>query len=181
MILLLLLLSTEFKLEYGKATIYWPKDGNSTHVRADAKPFTEEDGHIAHRELPIGTRGFLCNKRTKRCVRTIVKDRGPYGAFHPCGLPRTKSESKKFKKPRKTRYKGKCHWYQVQIELSKGWMRRADFDLTRPVSKAIWHRSLDEVIFIYEVNNDNSRHRRKLHAPPELQGWRISQPKKSSR
>lgn len=128
----------------GRATIYYPRDGHCGTHRADGKPFTKTDDHVAHRTLPLGTRGILCSLRTRRCTLTAVRDRGPYGAIRSCrGAP-------PLKPAKLARWSKTCFWWQAQVRLQSGWRRRGEFDLTRPVAKAIGHRPFDKVIFFYQ-------------------------------
>jgi hypothetical protein len=142
------------KVDSGRATIYFPGDGHSGTHKADGRRFTKEDAHIAHRYLPIHTPGFLCSLKQKICTKTVIKDRGPFGALLPC------RKSKKVPKPhtwngktfyaRKIKWEGKCHWYQVQPGfLRKGFRYRGTFDLSRTVAKAIKHKSFERVVFVY--------------------------------
>lgn len=127
----------------GRATVYYPGDGHCGSERADGKRFRPTDAHIAHRSLPLGTRGRLCSLRTGRCIETVVRDRGPFGAKRPCraGPPAGRA--------RLARWGRVCYWWQMQIKLQPGWERRGEFDLTRPVARAIGHRAFDRVVFFY--------------------------------
>jgi hypothetical protein len=146
-----------YKVEVGRATVYHPGDGNCGGFRADGKPFTKEDDHIAHRFLPLHTSGVLCNLRTRRCVRTTVRDRGPFGAILPCS--KDPSAAKGIGKPRKIRWMNKCWWYHVQTRLQDGWSYRGTFDLTKPVARAIGHQAFDRVVYVF---SSKVRTRRRL-------------------
>lgn len=123
---------------YGKATYYWPGDGFCGSERADGRPFSELDTHIAHRTLPLGTKGFVCNNRL--CVFTTVRDRGPFGAIKPCHETTNGY---------KIRWDNKCYRWKAVIKLKNGWKYRGKFDLTKPVSDAIGHKAFDNVTFYY--------------------------------
>ena len=151
----LVLPSGVYEFKEGRATIYWPKDGHSGKFKANGKRFKVEDAHIAHRRLPLGTRGIICNNRSKRCVTTVVHDRGPYGAIISCskhvGKPAVyvAYNGKRFE-ARKINWKKSCVWWQAQPgKLIVGWSRRGNFDITRSVAKGIRHRPFDKVIFLY--------------------------------
>jgi hypothetical protein len=153
---ILLLLLTGFFAESGKATIYYPGDGHCGTIKANGKTFKRTDSHIAHRWLPLGTSGVLCNLRTKRCTRTIVEDRGPWGAVIPCARYK-KDPTSRF--PARKIGRGKrCRVWQTQIKLKDGWSRRGSFDITVPVAKAIHHQAWDTVVFIYSKEDKGSRH-----------------------
>jgi hypothetical protein len=128
----------QVKTIQGKATTYWPGDGFCGVERADGKPFRKTDSHIAHRNLPLGTRGIICNESL--CVFTSVQDRGPFGVVKSC---------KETENGRKIKWEGKCHRWKAMTKLKKGWRYRGKFDLTKPVSDAIGHRAFDIVTFYY--------------------------------
>lgn len=148
------LMQGDIRVEAGYATAYWPGDGHCGKTRADGNPFRVKDDHVAHRSLPLGTRGVICNLRTRRCVKTAVRDRGPYGALRPCHRP--PSKAKRF---RRIRWKRRCWYWDVQIKLKRGWRRRGTFDVTRPVMKALRMRAFDRLIFVY-----GKKHRRRPSA-----------------
>ena len=162
----------------GAATVYHPRDGSCGTHRADGKPFLVTDRHFAHRSLPLGTKGVICNTVSGKCAKSYVGDRGPYGAllmvkdgpkpgpgwkvksvqrkcfWHKDGasLPceQYAPKSKGVTKPRIIRWNRKYQWYQVQIRLAgPKWKRRGDFDLTRPVGREISHRPFQRVLFFY--------------------------------
>lgn len=146
----------------GRATTYWPNDGHCGPRLADGARFHRESRHIAHRTLPLGTTGHLCSIRTGLCVLVSVRDRGPFGASIPCSAANRDPSKLRFRtrvghKPRLVRW-GKrrdgsyrvCYWWQAQIKLKSGWRRRGEFDLTRPVAKAIGHRAFGQVVFFYK-------------------------------
>lgn len=156
MILRLLILSSiftyrssepEYVAEIGVATIYYPGDGHSGRIKADGSAFKKTDSHIAHRTLPLGTSGYLCSIRTGRCVHTRVQDRGPFGATLPCN--KDPSNAKGIGKPRLAKWGRVCYWLQTQVHLQRGWRRRGQFDLTRPVARAIGHKPFERVVFFY--------------------------------
>ena len=155
---------TEYVLEHGVATVYYPGDGNCGRIKADGSRFRKTDSHIAHRTLPLGTSGYVCSIRTGLCVYTRVQDRGPYGATLPCNKRLTKTKG--IGKPKLAKWGRVCYWLQTQVHLQRGWKYRGSFDLTRPVSKAIGHKPFERVVFFYEASHGNSRRRRQLHAPP---------------
>jgi hypothetical protein len=134
---------------HGRATVYYPRDGHSGFHRADGRPFTRQDHHIAHRTLPLGTTGYLCSVRTSRCVLASVQDRGPFGAKRSC-KGRTPAKARLIK------YGRTCFYWQAQIRLKPGWARRGEFDLTRPVAKAIGHRPFDPVVFFHRLPRPES-------------------------
>ena len=139
----------------GRATVYYPSDGHCGSHRADGKPFRADDSHIAHRTLSLGTTGYLCSIRSGLCVRTSVRDRGPFGAVRRCdqGLkaagPLGRPRLRRWGKRRDGSYRV-CFWWQAQIKLRPGWRRRGAFDLTRPVARAIKHKAFDRVVFFYK-------------------------------
>lgn len=128
------------KIEEGLATVYYPNDGHCGDFKADGTRFKNQDSHIAHRWIPLGTKGVLCNTRTKLCTKTVVRDRGPFGALRRCQKSSTL---------RKIKWRKRCYNYEVQTKLKRGFWYRGKFDLTRPVAKAIKHRAFDKVIFLY--------------------------------
>ena len=146
----------------GRASQYWPGDGHCGSELANGKTFKVTDAHFAHRTLPLGTSGILCSIRTGLCVRTSAQDRGPFGSRLSC-LEAKRDPSKLQgrtlvgKPPRLVRW-GKrrdgtyrvCYWWQAQIRLKPGWKRRGEFDLTRPVAKAIGHKAFGRVVFFYK-------------------------------
>jgi len=143
----------------GRATVYWTDNaGKHRAVCRGVDPrtkkipcercFFDRQRHIAHRTLPLGTRGVVCNSRTNLCTRTRVMDRGPYGAIIPC--EKYKEDTRVGFPIKRLRVKSRCFCYQVQIKLLPGWKRRGQFDLTRPVAKDIKHRPFDRVIFFYK-------------------------------
>lgn len=112
----------------GPATVYWPGDGYCGSERADGHEFRETDDHIAHRTLPLGTKGFICSKRTGLCVLTAVRDRGPFGATRPCGY-------------------GRC--WRAMTHVHPPWTWRGEFDVTRPVARVLRHRGFEPLVFLY--------------------------------
>lgn len=140
------------KEQSGLATVYYPGDKRCGKELANGSVFTEDDNHVAHRWLPIGTRGFLCNIRTAKCAATSVQDRGPFGAIRDCdkGKPELYIVAKKTFKPLRIKWMGKCYWWQAQPgRLQKGFKYRGAFDVTKPVAKKIELRAFDEVVFFY--------------------------------
>ena len=144
---------TSLKVATGRATIYYPGDGHCGKFKADGSRFRKKDSHIAHRTLPIGTSGALCNLRTGKCVSTTVRDRGPFGALRACrrGEPEDYSYANRTYSAKKIRWKRKCYYWQNQPgQLQQGFRYRGAFDLTRAVAKAIKHRPFDVVVFFYK-------------------------------
>jgi hypothetical protein len=123
----------------GLATMYYPGDGHCGNTRADGKPFTATDNHIAHRTIPLGTKGTLCNLRTLRCTYTVVRDRGPFGAIRKCKNGRRLGGVKGL-------------WcYRVAVrDLQSNERYRGEFDVTKPVARAIRMQPFDKLVFIYE-------------------------------
>jgi len=147
-VLLLQAINSQYAIDFGRATVYYPGDGNCGEIKANGGRFKHTDDHIAHRTIPLGTVGYLCSTRTKKCTYTVVHDRGPFGAIRPCkGQPDT---PKGRFRARKIRWKKRCHWHQVQIKLKKGWRYRGQFDLTKAAARRIGHRAFDKVVFMYE-------------------------------
>lgn len=143
----------EVKSDAGKATVYWPGDGHCGTRKADGSKFKKTDHHIAHRKIPLNTEGIICNLRTKKCISTVVKDRGPFGAIRKCkkGLPTPHAVAGKVFKARRITWNGRCHYWQSQpYYLQKGFEYRGKFDLTKPVANAIKHRPFDKVVFVYK-------------------------------
>lgn len=146
--ILALIGGTSLQMETGRATIYFPCDGHSGTHKADGKPFRRKDHHIAHRWLPLGTYGTICNLRTRCCTKTVVRDRGPWGAIVNCS---DFSKVSKSRFPvRRIGWGNKCWYWQVQIRLLPGWSRRADFDLTKSVARKLKHRAFDTIVFFYQ-------------------------------
>lgn len=139
--------SRDVKVQAGRATIYYPGDGHCGTHRADGRVFKKTDSHIAHRWLPIGTTGYLCNVKRGLCVKTTVRDRGPFGAMLPCR--KDPSTAKGIGIPKLIKWGRVCYWWQAQTRLQKGWRYRGVFDLTRPVARAIRHKAFEKVVFIY--------------------------------
>lgn len=144
LLLLTLLWLPPHQVVAGPATAYWPGDGQCGAERADGKPFTRDDQHIAHRRLPLGTAGWVCSMRTHRCAWTVVLDHGPFGAVRPCAEDEGNQAGH-----RRVRYKRGCWHWRVLIRPRAGWHYRGEFDLTRPVAQAIGHRPFDRVVFYY--------------------------------
>ena len=134
----------------GLATSYHPGDKMSGSTKADGTSFVKGENHVAHRHLPLGTRGYLCNKRTSKCVRTTVRDRGPFGALRACryGKPSPYRVGKFVFHARKIKWRGKCVWWQAQPRrLQPGFRYRGEFDVARVPAKAIGLRAFDSVVF----------------------------------
>lgn len=144
-------------VEVGPATVYRPGDGFSGSRKADGTLFRRSDRHIAHRWLPLHIKGILCNERTRRCVRTYVADRGPFGALLPCDR---KPDKAKRRRARRIHWRGRCYWWQAQTKLAEGWRYRGKFDLSEKVARAIGHRAFDRVVFIYRRRPKRRRARR---------------------
>jgi rare lipoprotein A len=47
-------------------------------MMANGHRFNPEAMTVAHQTLPLGTRVYICNPETHRCVHAVVTDRGPY-------------------------------------------------------------------------------------------------------
>jgi len=124
----------------GRATVYAPGDGHCGARRADGITFRKQDNHIAHRTAPLGTAVLVCSHRTRRCVLTSVRDRGPFGAVRECGgLPH-----------RTITWQRRCHHWRVMTRPLEGWTYRGVADLTRPVAAALGgHRAFDEVTLYF--------------------------------
>lgn len=150
----------DLRVTSGKATIYWTANAGKHIASCNGKDpktkqppcrrcFFDEQSHIAHRTIPLGTPGLLCSLRTGRCVRTHVRDRGPFGATLSC--QKDPSKAKGLGLPRKVKNKRKrcLYWWHTQIRLQSGWKRRGSFDLTRPVARALGHQQFDTVVFVY--------------------------------
>ena len=139
-------------LAIGLATIYYPGDGFSGKHKADGTAFVMGQNHIAHRKLPLGTEGWVCSLKSGICYRTVVRDRGPYGAIRKCsegvGSAKPYVSATGFHPIRKIRWKGSCYYWQSQHPLSPGWRYRGEFDITRRVAKKIKMRAFDRVIFV---------------------------------
>lgn len=139
----------------GRATTYWPGDGMNPGYLPSGRKFTRHQRHVAHRWLRLGTRGVICSLRTLRCAETSPEDRGPWGAVRPCAAGLGAAESflvgvPKWRTPRRIRWLGRCHWWHAQVPRRlPGWRYRGAFDLTRPISKALHHRSFDRVAFFW--------------------------------
>jgi len=144
LILLTLLWLPPHQVVAGPATIYWPGDGHCGMERADGRHFKQEDRHIAHRRLPLGTVGWICSTRTRRCAWTVVLDRGPFGAIRPCEADEGNQAGH-----RHIRRRAGCWHWRVLIRPVSGWRYRGEFDITRPVARAIGHQAFDRLIFYY--------------------------------
>jgi hypothetical protein len=132
--------------------MYFPGDGYSGRIKADGSLFTKNDSHIAHRTIPLGTAGIMCNVRTKLCTKTSVRDRGPYGAIMPCTEDKPdplRIRGRSFKVFR-ILWRSKCYWWQAQPrKLRKGFSYRGAFDVSKPVAAKIRMKHFDPVVFIY--------------------------------
>ena len=140
------------KVIVGLATIYWPNQ-NCGDTLANGEKFTANDAHVAHRWVKLGTRGVICNKRTKLCAETIVKDRGPFGQLLPC------AKAQNIVLPRraiKIKWRRRCYYWVGKTKLLKGWKWRGKFDLAPALAKKLKHRSFDAVSFTYEGGDDSS-------------------------
>lgn len=136
----------------GRATMYRPGDKNCGSEKADGTTFTTADAHIAHRWLPLGTVGILCNKRTQQCVKATVRDRGPFGALRPCekGEPEPYRVAGRTFHAKKLTWMRKCYYWQAQPhKLQQGFKYRGAFDITKPIATQIGLRAFDHVTFIY--------------------------------
>lgn len=149
---LIFILGTALSAQSGRATVYFPNDGHCGTHRADGAVFTRSDDHFAHRTLPLGTTGLLCNLKTHVCTEATVRDRGPYGAIRSCkaGAPEPYHFRGKVFRARKIRWLRRCHYIQTQPgRMTEGFKRRVEFDLTKPIAKQLKHRAFDHVVFIY--------------------------------
>lgn len=127
--------------------MYLPGDGNSG-VCATGAPLLTSDEHIAHRDLPLGTHGLLCSPTSMRCTLTHVGDRGPYGA-HSLDSHLPTHVSPRFTTPRPLPVGAGHVWYQTQVKLRPGWVRRGEFDLTKRVAERLCLRSFDQLVFLH--------------------------------
>lgn len=132
----------------GRATIYWPGDGYNAGERADGKRFRRRDFHIAHRWLPLGTRGWLCGRRG--CAPVVVRDRGPYGVLQRCPREAAACERRRgTAQCRRIIWERSCHLWMAQTRRRVGWRYRGEFDLTRPVARALGHRAFERLTFYW--------------------------------
>lgn len=146
---LLFLASGLLRFDYGVATVYWVGDNHCGVVKADGTEFKSTDNHIAHRTLPLGTKGYLCNPANNKCIKTVISDRGPYGAIRDCNeSPITKVSSP----ISQITWNDKCYWWQAQTRLQKGWRYRGSFDITKKISKKLNHKSFGHLYFFYKDN-----------------------------
>lgn len=140
-----------YKTISGRTSVYWPKDNYCGTRKANGKPFKSSDKHIAHRILPLGTAGLLCNKRTGDCIRTTVEDRGSWGAI--CEFKRGKPSTSRTRRHTFRAYsiiwEGRKYWWQTQLRLKSGCKRRTEFDVTKPIARLIEVKNFDYLIFIY--------------------------------
>ena len=152
MILVLLTLlhvqNPTLKSDYGIASSYWPGDGMCGKQRADGKPFTASDNHIAHRWLPLGKKVWVKNLRTERWAKTTVRDRGPFGFClyksngcpqHPKKLSRGRRCPEGYKWVVRTRRrKGECGYYRGIADLTLPVARRIGATQMTPIR--LWWR-----------------------------------------
>lgn len=161
LLMLVLAATMGLKQQSGLATVYHPGDRSCGKERADGKRFTSEDDHIAHRWLPLGTKGFICNQRTNKCTFTVVRDRGPFGAIRPCTTPQPEPfriAGKTFS-VMKIKWGKDCYWWQAQPgRLQHGFKYRGSFDVTKPVAQRIGMRGFDKVVFYYGASEWKKKH-----------------------
>jgi hypothetical protein len=141
----LLSMATDVRVATGVASVYWPGDGHSGRRRADGRVFRRADRHVAHRRLPLGTRGVLCLARTGRCVMTRIHDRGPFGAVGSCPDDGTTPRGARRIRARR----GGCQLWQAQRRLQAGWRYRGEFDVTRPVAEELRLHHGERVLFFH--------------------------------
>jgi hypothetical protein len=143
----LLLVNGTWHFDYGLASVYWPGDRQSGMVKANGEEFRKIDRHIAHRDLPLGTKGNLCNPWNNICIETVVQDRGPFGAIISCDkVPITRDSNPILQ----ITWRNRCYYWQIQKNLQRGWRYRGNFDITKPLAKKLKHRSFDPLYFFYE-------------------------------
>ncbi len=94
----------------GSLSTYHAGDGFNSGQLACGGPLLADSHHVAIREWRgrCGAPAVVCSAATARCVRTTVRDAGPWGAVRDGA-------------------------WQVQIRLRPGWRRRAVVDVTRAV------------------------------------------------
>lgn len=94
----------------GGLSVYYPGDGHCGSELSCGGQFVSGQHHIAIRQWyrRCGKKAVICSDKTKKCVWTVVRDSGPWGATN-----------------------GK-RW-EVQIKLKPGWRRRAVVDMTKSV------------------------------------------------
>lgn len=124
----------------GPASIYWFGDGYSGPHLASCngrdpitlrypcqRCFFPHSKGIAHRWLPLGTKGLLCKQDSAGldCITTVVRDRGPWGA------------------------KRGTRWQKQVGKLKKGWKRRAEFDVMRATARRLGVKPFDRLMFFY--------------------------------
>lgn len=120
----------------GLASVYWPGGEFVGDTLANGQPFDSNSCHIAHRKWPLGAHVWVCNSKT--CVRTIVKDRGPYGACDANGMDKWYQ----------------CHGdWKVMKKKEAHWFWRGITDL----SKCVWdklgsRRGIQRVVLIKETS-----------------------------
>lgn len=131
-------------MDFGRATVYWPGDNHCGPIKATGKLFLSIDSHIAHRSIPLYTRGTVCNVRTKLCAKTRVEDRGPFGQIIRCNKYLGLTDA------RKIRWNNKCYYWTSGVKLVNGWEWRGKFDITKPIADVIKLRPFDYVVFIYK-------------------------------
>lgn len=96
----------------GALSVYSVGDGYSGRELACGGTFQEHQRHIAIRQWRgrCGARARVCSIATGRCVVTVVRDSGPWGALDRAG-----------------------QWRCWPRPLPRGWRRRAIVDLTAPL------------------------------------------------
>jgi len=94
----------------GGISMYGKNDGHNAGTLACGGPLLADSHHVAIRECRgrCGAPAVVCSAATARCVRTTVRDSGPWGAVRDGA-------------------------WEVQIRLRPGWRRRACVDVTRAV------------------------------------------------
>lgn len=138
----------------GLLSIYGVGDGYSGKRLANGEKFTEEQKHIAHRTLRIGTKVKLTLKRTGRSVIAVVRDRGPYGWCHWTGkgtpeLPPLTKRAGHFVRRGKAWKWIACapgyKWQRRTIKPQTHGYYRAEVDVTWLVARALGAKGIERV------------------------------------
>ena len=113
----------------GGISTYRKNDGHNAGVLACGGPLLAESHHVAIREWRgrCGAPAVVCSAATARCVRTTVRDAGPWGAVR---IEQGYVGSGDAGRHAGT---GQARRWEVQVRLRPGWRRRAVVDVTRAV------------------------------------------------